>query len=533
MAIRYQAVASSRQSLPRWSAARISRFVAGTIVIILLHVYLLFHTPTSLLRLISRCLPLVSPLKRPPHAAAFASQCKWQLASPAHVCTADSEAASINFDMYASFVRGCLRRAHVHACHSTRDSTRALLVGPLISTPGLWHSFAVDYSHLIRPEDRIVSVIADAVNATSGLALTYPPLHIHHIHVAYGASRHWHETHGDYTREDEHGYVRRIPPGYCEIAPPTYSSAAVDRFLTSQINDVRFTTDASMSLATADNNGIHLAEAERAKHGLPFFLRLVFRLAPAATTCRPSTKFILWYPFPPEAVGERLTRYNVRTTDSIWWWALRVPRRLRILPPAWLHAHRARYAGLLLVRGNHTPRTLGACASKEMPPQASIKRGQSSTDLSAGLLQARHCLLHAAIRSDGLVCADEESTKPSYARIPQSADGAIGGLYDRQGSLHCEPRVLEEGEILTVFSLSAARWRAEIDPFPQHMMLFFFADTNASYTELIEVLPPTYGSWELGGGNGSYVEGLISGTALNRASNPRSNRTSQKSKLGL
>ena len=65
------------------------------------------------------------------------------------------------------------------------------------------------------------------------------------------------------------------------------------------------------------------------------------------------------------------------------------------------------------------------------------------------------------------------------------------------------------------------------------MMLFFFADTNASYTELIEVLPPTYGSWELGGGNGSYVEGLTSGTALNRPSNPRSNRTSQKSKIGL
>ena len=69
----------------------------------------------------------LSPLKRPPHAAAFASQCKWQLASPAHVCTADSEAASINFDMYASFVRAASAGARMRATAPVTQRARCSL----------------------------------------------------------------------------------------------------------------------------------------------------------------------------------------------------------------------------------------------------------------------------------------------------------------------------------------------------------------------------------------------------------------------
>jgi len=73
----------------------------------------------------------------------------------------------------------------------------------------------------------------------------------------------------------------------------------------------------------------------------------------------------------------------------------------------------------------------------------------------------------------------------------------VGGYYDRQGAVLCEATELAEGEVLTLFSLSSARWNAHVDPFPQHTMLFFHTDTNASATELVEVLPESYGVWVL------------------------------------
>ena len=60
-----------------------------------------------------------------------------------------------------------------------------------------------------------------------------------------------------------------------------------------------------------------------------------------------------------------------------------------------------------------------------------------------------------------------------------------------------------------MLAFTAARWNAHVDPFPQHTMLFQFADTGASATELLQVLPRTYGVWELGSnGSGSYRQNL-------------------------
>jgi hypothetical protein len=41
-------------------------------------------------------------------------------------------------------------------------------------------------------------------------------------------------------------------------------------------------------------------------------------------------------------------------------WRVKVPHSGRMLLPAWLHSHRARYAGLLVVLGAHEPFTLGS-----------------------------------------------------------------------------------------------------------------------------------------------------------------------------
>ena len=174
------------------------------------------------LQLAQPWLPLVTPYQLPPAAAALVAEgeCTWELSTPATVCVADREADSPNMDMYGDSSgphpeRACLSRAHAHVC--TAGTTRALLIGPLTSLPGRWHSFSAPYGSLIPSAHRLTAVTCDAVNDTTGAALPYPPLHIHHIHIARGDSVHWHETHGDYELGHD-GYTRRIPPGYCEVS---------------------------------------------------------------------------------------------------------------------------------------------------------------------------------------------------------------------------------------------------------------------------------------------------------------------------
>lgn len=272
---------------------------------------------TSML-VVASMLPLLSPLREPPASAAFATECAWRLSTPASVCIANNEKESTNFDtVVPNFERRCIRRAHVHVCSSS-NATRALLVGPLVTRPGLWHSIGVDYSAIVHAGDAIVAVTSDAVDATSGKPIPYPPLHLHHIHISMGTSVHWHETHGDYLLEHD-GYHRHMPAGFCERT----DSADMPRFLTTQINDVRYTVDSAMSFDTSSKGAggaSALAEAQRDELGISFYLRLVFHLEPTPTRasatasvaqaaavatsqrsdvrprapCRAVTKFILW-----------------------------------------------------------------------------------------------------------------------------------------------------------------------------------------------------------------------------------------------
>ena len=49
-------------------------------------------------------------------------------------------------------------------------------------------------------------------------------------------------------------------------------------------------------------------------------------------------------------------------------------------------------------------------------------------------------------------------------------------------------------EMVSVFAFSSARWHPEVDPFPQHTMLFFYADANATESSLVEMWPQRYGA---------------------------------------
>ena len=93
-----------------------------------------------------------------------------------------------------------------------------------------------------------------------------------------------------------------------------------------------------------------------------------------------------------------------------------------------------------------------------------------------------------------LVCSDEEEDSPSFVHLPPSADGT-GGFYDRQGRVVCSPERIEEGDAFTLFAFNSPRWNREVDPFPQHTMLFMYLDANRTATELTETFPATYGRW--------------------------------------
>ena len=135
------------------------------------------------------------------------------------------------------------------------------------------------------------------------------------------------------------------------------------------------------------------------------------------------------YPVTPVAARDRLTRYPVSNEPAVWWWTVLAPRGGRILPPAWVHSHRARYGGLLLVEGSYSP-----CSLAGLGPNCT---GSGLATPPAGLAEARRALREAA--GSSLVCEDDEQLAPSYVRLPEDPRSGTGGYYDRPGSLRCEP----------------------------------------------------------------------------------------------
>ena len=109
--------------------------------------------------------------------------------------------------------------------------TRGALVGPLDSLPLDWHTVVLWNFTELEPGDRVVEFVADAVAAPGGPTVQFPPLHLHHIHVAGGGAghwfeghrvaaeigAHWFETHGDYAASASSGYGHRIPPPFCRV----------------------------------------------------------------------------------------------------------------------------------------------------------------------------------------------------------------------------------------------------------------------------------------------------------------------------
>jgi hypothetical protein len=66
----------------------------------------------------------------------------------------------------------------------------------------------------------------------------------------------------------------------------------------------------------------------------------------------------LMYPRDSHAANDNLGRYDVGNVANVMYWPLQLPASGTVQPPGWLHAHRARQAGYVLVAGKHTLRSL-------------------------------------------------------------------------------------------------------------------------------------------------------------------------------
>lgn len=167
--------------------------------------------------------------------------------------------------------------------------------------------------------------------------------------------------------------------------------------------------------------------------------------------------------------------YDVGSDERLTWWTMRVQTRLRLVGTPWVHSHRARYAGLLVLRnGPRTPWQL----SPLVVDSASCVHRRVPECLSVGALRAHLESKARALPSPGrrsvLLCADEPTA--ANWELARTAGGATIHA-DRQGEAHClSGEELEEGDTLTVFAFTRPNYNGGLDSFPQHTLLFSHAE---------------------------------------------------------
>jgi len=382
-----------------------------------------------------------------------------------------------------------MHRAFVTSASS--PSKHTLWFGPISTMPGEWISAWLPQQILdslptnpLAQAEGVLEFTADGVDET-GVSLTFPPLHVHHIHVvrgtlfAAGSQQHYMETHGDY-RRTERGYTTATPAGFCRVR------GAEPLNVFAQFVDSR----PSSSVAPSP---------------LRFWLRVRFVLAP--TPCTPIGKLLIWYPYTAACERDMLARYPVSPSPTLMWWTVTMASGGRIVPPAWLHSHRARLTGVLLLRGEQHPDSFGLgianCTRAPTMLQAGVKTMQQAAPRWCEDVSALRAALMARA-ADELICHDNASTPMFFSE----RDGAQSYYYDRQGELLCAPHHFAAGERATVFAFTDAVWDAHMTQFPMHTILFmhllppepFAPIRRDAFERVTTVSPLSYGVWDLSAG---------------------------------
>ena len=478
--------------------------------------------------------------------------------SPAQVCSTDSEQSAL---LKAPLLRGfdtaeeimasmsAAERAQIAreasdplrdypagaapAWRCVRANMRSLLVGPFRSRVQEWHSIKVTVPRLLRKGDRILRFTGGGVRADNlSKSIGYPPLHVHHLHVHHFYESHWFETHGDYLSSStpagraagEGGpwaYSLSSPPhGTCTILDADDGSITVD----AQLNDVRFSAGTAMAGEAGGAGGwasdTRAAALKQTRAtfgpGYEWYLRITFEVQEDSDgsgsssgqhqalppPCTPVHKLLLSYLLDDHALADPLMRFDAGNRETLFSWTLTLPVSGRMRPPAWLHAHRARYGGYLLMRGEATLPDLLGLGAGGASVRAALDHLRDALPPSNRTAAVRRILVERASRDGRLLCYDDPS-QPSFVVNPESGDG-LGGTFDRNGRLVCDEFDFAAGENLTAVYLSRPVWAAGLTPFPQHAQLAFYytpdADAHGEPPPLVRsLLANSYGVMDLDG----------------------------------
>ena len=394
-------------------------------------------------------------------------------------------------------------RTNAYTCD--QPDMRGLIAGPYQMLPGQFVSMFIDFSHLFRTGDQIIEYTGDAVDVT-GAPVGYPPLHVHHLHLSRDwpgivTTPHWMESHGDYAHGTE-GFMpgMKLPEGYCDRLAP-----ADGMHIDGQLNDVRFTHGMSMS---ADESAGSPARPSASL--LTWYIRVVLKLT--SKPCIATSKLILWHPQKEAVRNEKLSRFVVNNRPHIRWWSYSLSRDGELVLPAWVHSHRGRYGGALVVRNNHSLWSLAQLPARCLEDPADSAGASADAAGSRGpnapgggecaalfdLSRMLKRLKGNAEAADDLICYDLRE-QPTFLFVNQStAPPGYGGFHDRGGELHCRAATFRAGDKWTVFYANEPVFHSHMKTFMQHLlvMLRMTHRPRARYSELVEEDPRDHMAWQ-------------------------------------
>jgi hypothetical protein len=369
--------------------------------------------------------------------------------------------------------------SHTHGALLCRDeNVAAMRLGPFEIAPGEWLDVAdvqvEEAMGWLRVGDRLVSYVSHGVITRDGkgfsgfaASLNYPPLYLHHVHVSNRHTFHWWETHGDFMRldpeEGKYTYVREVPPGYCMIVdrtamdPLTVSALLVDKRLTGP--PITFWLEVAFGLGTPTCKPLSLV----------WFKTPLSRVLPLKPWQRPPPCPVAEGAICREAQNAAMLydRFLVAPAPSVAWYSVRMPISSRLLPGTWMHSHRARFLGLLVLRGR-AAQSSPACKVLA-GPWANYFEGHRAEDDEA-LERARDAFEFS--HSDVLCRTD--------SRVADVVHWANASHFERAGHLECKSNMIfAEGEELTIVIFTKPRWEPAVEIYPMHVDTFFFVERDA------------------------------------------------------
>ena len=421
-------------------------------------------------------------LLTPPEASTEAppnARCAWERAAvDGSVCEADDEQSSLTTSTAYYYKhkhpRQCSEFKQVWACTQGRE--RTVLAGPFSSSAQQWHFLSLPFE-LLNDGDRIVRVVGDTVNASDAQSpIAYPPLHMHHIHIQHEIP-HWFETHGDYHRDPKRGYELQMPKGSCVIyshleRPEGADTRGIEKAMdavsvVAHVNDVRGGAALGMG-GHRSGSGASLAALRQQLPPYKWYFRVQMELAEDSKPCTRADKLVLQNPSALLGQHDVLGRYNAGNETHVLHWTIRLGVGGKLLPETVrYHSHRARHAGYLLLRGEHTFASL-------------VKSGALPKDFftrcpGAGcpsLADVRERIEKAA--GPSLLCRDDP-TVPSMEMVQEDDSVTSARVaqrqFDRPGKIECDAFSFAAGEPVTTFSFAAPISDAQRNVFPQHTML--------------------------------------------------------------